>query len=108
MEYPLDGVLPAFEHFLLGFGAGVHVMGFIRQQHAIMARPDARENLENIACPTLVLCGAQDVLTPVELHEEMSEKVPKASLVVIEDCGHLSPLERPRAVSAVMRYWLKA
>jgi len=86
--------------------ANVGQDAYVRQQHAIMARPDARKNLENIACPTLVLCGAQDALTPVALHEEMAEKIPKASLVVIEDCGHLTPLERPRAVSAVMRYWL--
>lgn len=83
--------------------ANVGQDAYVRQQHAIMARPDARKNLENIACPTLVLCGAQDVLTSVALHEEMAEKIPKASLVVIEDCGHLTPLERPRAV---MRYWL--
>jgi len=86
--------------------ANVGQDAYVRQQHAIMARPDARKNLENIACLTLVLCGAQDALTPVALHEEMAEKIPNASLVVIEDCGHLTPLERPRAVSAVMRYWL--
>ena len=61
---------------------------------------------EKITCPALVLCGRQDALTPLALHEEMAGAIAGASLVVIEDCGHLSPLERPRAVSAVMRYWL--
>lgn len=79
---------------------------YIRQQKAIMTRPDGRQDLKKITCPALVLCGRQDGLTPLAMHEEMAAAIPGASLVVIEDCGHLSPLERPRAVSAVMRYWL--
>lgn len=79
---------------------------YVRQQRAIMNRADALDGLKNIACPTLVLCGRQDALTPLELHEEMAAAIPGASLVVVEDCGHLPPLERPRTVSAVMRYWL--
>ena len=79
---------------------------FVRQQHATMSRPDGRKSLKNITCPTLVLCGRQDALTPLARHEEMAAAIPGARLVVIEDCGHLSPLEQPHAVSAVMRYWL--
>ncbi len=81
---------------------------FLRQQNAIMNRPDGREYLNAIPCPTLVLCGRQDALTPLAGHEEMAERIRGATLVVIDDCGHLAPLERPRAVSAVMRYWLQA
>ncbi|MEX2451695.1 MAG: alpha/beta fold hydrolase [Rhodospirillales bacterium] len=80
---------------------------FLRQQHAIMSRPDGRKDLANIACPTLVLCGRQDALAPFEVHREMAALIPGAKFVAIEDCGHLSTLERPRAVSAVMRYWLQ-
>ncbi|MGH6660827.1 MAG: alpha/beta fold hydrolase [Rhodospirillales bacterium] len=77
-----------------------------RQQHAILGRPDGRADLRKIACPTLVMCGRQDALTPLPLHEEMAAEIPRASLVVVEDCGHLAPLERPRTVTAVLRYWL--
>jgi pimeloyl-ACP methyl ester carboxylesterase len=77
-----------------------------RQQTAIINRPDNRPNLGRIACPTLVLCGRLDVMTPPQLHEEMASAIPGAKLVVVENCGHLSPLERPEAVSAVLRYWL--
>ncbi|PIW28376.1 MAG: alpha/beta hydrolase [Rhodospirillales bacterium CG15_BIG_FIL_POST_REV_8_21_14_020_66_15] len=77
-----------------------------RQQTAIINRPDNRANLSRIACPTLVLCGRQDVLTPPTVHEEMASAIPGAKLVIVENCGHLSPLERPEAVSAVLRYWL--
>lgn len=80
---------------------------FLRQQRAIMNRPDSRHDLGLIHCPTLVLCGRQDVRTPLAASAEIAEKVRRATLVVIEDCGHLSALERPRAVSAVLRYWLQ-
>jgi pimeloyl-ACP methyl ester carboxylesterase len=72
-----------------------------------MMRPDSRHDLGLIHCPTVVICGRQDALTPLAESEEMAEKIPRASLVVIEDCGHLSSMERPHAVSAVLRYWLQ-
>lgn len=81
---------------------------FVRQQTAIMHRPDGTRDLGLIHCPTLVLCGRQDQLTPLAIHEEMAARIPHAKLVVIEDSGHLSTLERPRAVSAVIRYWLQS
>lgn len=77
-----------------------------RQQTAIINRPDNRPNLGKITCPTLVMCGRLDILTPPALHEEMASAIPGAKLVIVENCGHLSPLERPEAVSAVLRYWL--
>ncbi|HEY5597274.1 MAG TPA: alpha/beta fold hydrolase [Kiloniellales bacterium] len=79
---------------------------FLRQQTAIMARPDSRPLLARIACPTLVLCGRQDALTPLAWHMEMAAAIQEAHLVVIEDCGHLAPLERPAAVTAALRRWL--
>lgn len=81
---------------------------FLRQQRAIMGRPDSRRDLGLIHCPALVLCGRQDERTPLAASQEMAEKIPNAALVVIEDCGHLSTMERPRAVTAVLRYWLSA
>jgi pimeloyl-ACP methyl ester carboxylesterase len=81
---------------------------FIRQQTMIMNRPDSRRDLGSIHCPTLVLCGREDALTPPALHAEMAAAIRRASLVVIEDSGHLTPLEQPQAVSAVFRYWLQA
>lgn len=79
---------------------------FLRQQTAIMNRADKRPELPAISCPTLVLCGRQDMLTPLALSEEMAGLIPDAELVVIEDCGHLSTMERPDAVNAAMRAWL--
>ena len=79
---------------------------FVRQEEAIIARPDGRGELAEIACPTLVLCGRQDALTPLHLHEEMAGRIPDSRLRVIEECGHLSTLERPEEATAVLREWL--
>ena len=79
---------------------------FQRQQRVIMNRPDSRRDLGLIHCPTLVLCGRQDLRTPLAVSEEMAEKIPRARLVVIENCGHLAPLERPQEVSIALREWL--
>ncbi|MBT5895134.1 MAG: alpha/beta fold hydrolase, partial [Rhodospirillaceae bacterium] len=80
--------------------------GFIRQQTAIIGRPDSRRDLGGIECPTLVLVGGQDALTPVARHEEIQAAIPGAELRVIEDCGHLSTMERPDEVNQAMREWL--
>ncbi len=93
---------------VMGMAERVGKEAFLRQQKAIMGRPDGREDLRRIACPTLVLCGRQDALTPLALHEEIAGLVAGAKLVVVEDCGHLSTLEKPATVTAAMRQWLLA
>lgn len=79
---------------------------FIRQQTAIMTRPDSRPGLPAIACPTLVLCGRDDTLTPPALSEEMAGAIPGATLELVESCGHLSTLERPEEVNRALHQWL--
>ena len=79
---------------------------FLRQQKAIIGRVDSRASLANIKCPTLVLCGREDQLTPLALHEEMVPLIAGVRLDVIDHCGHLSTMERPEAVTAELRQWL--
>ena len=81
---------------------------YIRQQQAIMARADSRPGLKTIACPTLVLVGDDDRLTPPELADEMAQGIPGARLVVVPDSGHLSTMEQPQAVNAALAGWLKS
>jgi pimeloyl-ACP methyl ester carboxylesterase len=93
---------------VLGMAARVGKDAFLRQQNAIMHRVDGRADLARVECPTLVLCGADDTLTTVEIHQEMADAIgDNADLVVIEHCGHLSPLERPEEVSAALFDWLQ-
>src|SRR4051812_42509788 len=81
---------------------------FVRQQHAIMGRPDLRPHLPSITCPTLVLVGEGDELTPPQFSEEIAAGIPGARLVVVPDCGHLSTLERPDAVNDALVQWLES
>lgn len=82
--------------------------GFIRQTRALMARPDERPLCKTIKVPTLVLCGRQDALTPVAMHEEMAQLIPNSELAIIEDCGHLSTMETPDEVNTALKAWLSA
>ena len=79
---------------------------YLRQQEAIIGRIDSRPHLAKIACPTLVLCGKEDTLTPVALHEEMARAIAGSRLVVAPNCGHLSPLEQPQFVTMNLVHWL--
>jgi pimeloyl-ACP methyl ester carboxylesterase len=80
---------------------------FIRQERAIISRSDSLPLLSRIACPTLVLCGRQDALIPLALHEEMASGIPESKLEIVEECGHLSTLERPVETSAALAHWLE-
>ncbi len=79
---------------------------FLRQQKAIMTRPDMRPLLASIACPTLVLVGDGDELTPPQLSEEIAADIAGSRLVVVADCGHLSTMERPDAVNGALVEWM--
>ena len=79
---------------------------FLRQQHAVMARPDSRPDLGSIDVPTVVICGREDAATPLHLSEEIAKGIRGARLCVIEECGHMAPMERPHAVTALLRDWL--
>ena len=72
-----------------------------------MSRPDARPVLAGIRCPTMVLVGDGDRLTPPDLSQEICAAIPGARLVVIPDCGHLSTVEQPVAVNAALAEWLE-
>jgi pimeloyl-ACP methyl ester carboxylesterase len=79
---------------------------FLRQQRAIMDRPDSRESLWKIRCPTLVLCGESDMLTPKDRHEEIAAAIRGSTLVVLPGCGHMSTLEKPLEVNRALSAWL--
>ena len=81
---------------------------FVRQQNAIMTRPDSRPLLASIACPTLVLVGDGDEATPPELNQEIAGGISGAKLAVVRECGHLSTLEKPEGVNAALAEWLSA
>ena len=91
---------------IVEMAAEVGADGFRREQTAMIARPDSRPLLVGIRQPTLVLVGRQDIATPLARAEEMAADISHSQLVVIEECGHMSPLEKPAEVSAALRRWL--
>jgi pimeloyl-ACP methyl ester carboxylesterase len=82
------------------------VAAFERQETAIMGRPDYRPMLPEIRCPTLIVVGAEDTITPVKVAQEIARGIPGSRLEVIPDCGHLSTLEQPDTVSRLLAAWL--
>ncbi len=81
---------------------------FIRQQTAIIGRPDSRPSLAAVRCPTLVLVGEQDAVTPPERSQEMAAAIAGARLVVVPECGHMCALEQPERVTQELVRWLDA
>ena len=81
--------------------------GFVRQQRAIMGRPDSRPGLGAIRVPTLVLVGEEDLITPPTEAREIAAGIGAgARLVTLAGCGHLATLEQPEAVTRALLAWL--
>ncbi len=95
-------LVQAYLDFVLDAGADQ----LIRQNRAIMARPDARQHLPHLRCPTLVMCGDSDQLTPPECSHEIAALVPGAQLVLVPRCGHMLTMEKPAQVNATLAAWL--
>ncbi len=79
---------------------------FVRQSRALQRRPDQQSTLRKCRIPALVLCGAHDALCPVKRHSFMAELLADAELVVLEEAGHLPPLEQPNTTTEALRQWM--
>lgn len=75
---------------------------FIHQQRAIIGRADSRPTLGTIKCPTLMIVGASDQLTPPAHAEEIAQGIKGAKLVKLAGCGHMSPMEKPEEVTKLL------
>lgn len=69
-------------------------------------RPDSTPALRDIACPTLVLVGEHDAISPPAEMRRIAAAIPRAQFVEIPGSGHLAPLEAPDAVSAALASFL--
>lgn len=96
----------AFKNMVLAMMKEPGQAAFIRQQKAIITRPDSRPLLGAIACPALVLVGDADQITPPAIAAEMAAAIANARHVVVPGAGHLTPLEQPKAVIAALLDWL--
>lgn len=90
----------------VGMGLAIGSEAYIRQQRAIIGRPDSRPTLPAIKVPTVVIVGENDQLIPVEFSREIADGIAGAKLVIIPDAGHLSSIEQPERVNATLVSWL--
>jgi pimeloyl-ACP methyl ester carboxylesterase len=97
----------ALKALVITMAAENGVDAYLRQQRAIIGRPDSRPSLAAISCPTLVLVGEQDQGTPLALSQEMAAAISGSRLVVVPECGHLSTMERPEAVTKALVEWMQ-
>jgi len=80
---------------------------FGAQTKALLERPDAVRVLPTIQVPTLLASGTADTWSPLTQHEEIRRQIPEATLVAIDDAGHMAPAEQPHAVAAAVRAWIE-
>ncbi len=99
-----EALLQAYFEMIARAGAAQ----LMRQNRALMARPDSRPLLRRLRCPLLVACGDTDALTPPECSREIAAAVPHARLEILADCGHLLTWEQPARVNALLLEWLAA
>jgi len=81
---------------------------FAAQIRALLNRPDRTDLPQSIRVPTLVLCGSDDSWSPLARHEDMAKLISGSQLVAVPECGHMSTMERPEAVTAALGNWLRA
>jgi pimeloyl-ACP methyl ester carboxylesterase len=81
---------------------------FEMQMNALLTRPEAGDLLPRIECPALILTGSHDAWSPPVRHEEMAAAIPNSTLAIIPDCGHMSTMERPDAITQALQSWLGA
>jgi 3-oxoadipate enol-lactonase len=85
---------------------GASTPGTIGALHALATRPDSTPDLAAIDIPTLVIVGADDVLTPPNEAHTMHGLIRHSEIAQIPHCGHLSPMEQPAAVNDAIRAFL--
>lgn len=114
----LDELFPGFVHpsrrdhadlreLVYDMGDDIGAEAFVRQQTAIMSRPDSRPTLAWIKCPTLVLTGDEDNTIPNSLSKEMADGIPGARLTILAHCGHLPQVEQPQATADALVEWMR-
>ena len=79
----------------------------VRAHQSALIRKDGYADLERIACPSLVVACRQDRLRRFAETERMAQHLPHARFAILEDCGHMAPLERPGELTALLADWIE-
>jgi pimeloyl-ACP methyl ester carboxylesterase len=101
--HPANATPLAADYLAMLRRAGVAQL--VAQNRAVMAREDQRPQLAGITCPTLLMVGDRDRLTPPDCSEEMAASIPQARFEILPRCGHLLTWEQPARVMAALCDW---
>lgn len=74
---------------------------------ALAARPDMTEPMRHVRAPTLLVCGAEDAITPPDCLERAEELMPCARLLIVPRAGHMTPLEAPDVFNRALLEFLR-
>jgi len=99
--YSIPGSIDLLINMAINYPFGPTTHGLYHQSRAILSS-DTLDRLKNIHCPTLVLVGRQDILTPLKFSEQLARGIPNAELVVLDSGGHGFLVESPDAVAQAM------
>ena len=97
-----DEIMALVKDMALGLGEGV----FLRQSRALQRRPDQQKTMRKVKLPALVIAGRQDPLVPLRRQEFTATLMPYGQFKIIEDAGHMAPLEQPEVVSDAVEAFL--
>lgn len=103
-----DSVAPDIRAGLRDASVELGLKAYRGQQQAIINRPDSRDMLRLVACPTLVMVGDHDTVTPPQFSREIHAAIPHSRFDLIANCGHCAPLEHPDLINNLLSEWLSA
>ena len=103
--YSIPGMIEQLIEYAINYPFRPTTHGLYHQSRAII-KSDTTERLKDINCPTLVMVGKQDILTPVKFSQQLQQSIPNAELVVLNHGGHGFLVESPDAVVSVMLNFL--
>ena len=86
--------------------ASASVPGILGALHALMERPDSTDTAADIDVPTMIIVGAEDVLTPPKEAKAMAKAIRGSTIDVIDQAGHVSNFERPAAFNHLLTEFL--
>jgi 3-oxoadipate enol-lactonase len=102
----LDGNIDVVERMRRTILAG-DAAEYAATLRGLAERPDFSALLPKIDCPTLLIVGRYDPISPVAEMTAMARAIPGARLVEIENAAHVTPLEAPEAVTGAMAAFLQ-
>ncbi|HZW09369.1 MAG TPA: alpha/beta hydrolase [Phycisphaerales bacterium] len=97
---------PAFREHWRAVMCRQSPVGVAAALRAMADRPDSTETLRSCRARALLVVGARDAITPVEVHQRMAALMPRSELHVIPRAGHMAPTEDPRSFASIVREFL--